>query len=156
KLKAAAVKKSTVAIRSPIRFKAAKRPTPAEMQAAAERNKRNTDREHRAPPKLTAAVSAVRSSLAARHAAFHVGVTGVSHEDLDKLTGVKVNPPDLKAVAALRARRGQQAKRANLVRLSMFARATPPPKLLAAKQARMNPEDVRVAAPPTASTGQGG
>lgn len=136
-----------------MKFKAPLRPSAVEMQASVARAKRNEDREKKAPPQLKAAVQSLRTSMAARRSSFHVGVTGVSHEDLDKLTGVSVAPPDPRKVASLRARRAQQPKKANLVRLSMLARATPPPKLLAARSARMNPEDVKVAAAPPVVVG---
>jgi cathepsin L len=154
RLKAATVRKSATPLRSAVKFRAPIRLSLAQTKAAQERAKRYLEQEAKAPPHVAAAVRDVRAVLVAHHKAFHVGVTGVSHRALDKLTGVRVTPPDTRALAAARERRSRQPAKANLVRLSMVARATPPPKVLAARQARMNPEDVRVAAPPGAGAGQ--
>lgn len=155
-LKPPAIRRSAAPVRSLVKIKSVRGPTAAEVQAAAARAKRNQEREGRAPPRIADALKALRERIAAKHLSFHVGMTGVSHEDLTKLTGATVTPPDLRAIAAARARRSQQPKKANLVQLSMLARATPPPKLLAARQSRMNPEDVRVAAPPPAAVSSDG
>lgn len=127
--------------------------TPAEVSAAAVRLKRYQDREAKAPPRVAAEVRDVRNAVAAKRLSFHVGVTAVSHKDLAKITGAKVTPPDPRVVAEMRARRAKQPRKVNLVRLSMLARATPPPKVLNVRHARMNPADVRVAAAPGTSGG---
>lgn len=127
-------------LKSPSRRTLTVKLKPKEVEAAAARNRRYSEREAKAPAAVTEKLKKLRQKIASKKLSFQVGATSVSDRSIREITGF-TGEPDPKLAQKQKQKRLALKSKSNLVRETMRERATPPPTAPQKGSERRDPDD---------------